>query len=82
MDVLLPEAVERVLKAVEDIGRDLPPSQRDNFAFNVHLNALATVLEALRAREPEEYRSYQEMAVLTLRDAAGVAPGPRPFGPA
>ena len=66
-DDLLPATVAAILDAVAESDRSLQNGETDNFAFNVLLNALCTVLEAIRINAPDQYDTYLAMAVMTLR---------------
>lgn len=46
----------------------LVPERRQEFAVNVLLNALLSVLETVREEGPERYESYLRMLLLMLRD--------------
>lgn len=70
LDDLLPATVSAVLEAVAERDRSLQSGETENFAFNVLLNALCTVLESIRTNAPDQYDTYVAMAVMTLRGDA------------
>ena len=63
----LVEGVVQVLRDVYSPDFAVAPDDRDQFAFNVMLNALCSVLEKIRAADPDEYRTYLELSLLSLR---------------
>ncbi|TNC70893.1 hypothetical protein [Rubellimicrobium roseum] len=65
---LLPAGLDLVLEALDRVTAMADDSDRDTLAFNILVNALATVLERLRAEDPEEHRVHLAMAQALLRD--------------
>jgi hypothetical protein len=67
---LLQDAVAASLETAAEHDRSLRNGETDNFGFNVLLNALCTVLQAIRTNEPHHHHTYFSMAVMVLRDDA------------
>jgi len=63
-----PTGVAAVFAAIDETASCLGRSDQDNFAFNVLVNALATVLESIRANRPDELPMYQGIARAMLSD--------------
>ncbi|TNC50534.1 hypothetical protein FHG66_08580 [Rubellimicrobium rubrum] len=62
--------VQAVVRVLQDVYSQTPgpkPDQQDQFAFDVLLNALCSVLENIRAKSPDEYRTYLGMSLTTLK---------------
>lgn len=62
--------VQGVVRVLQDVYSQTPgpkPDQQDQFAFDVLLNALCSVLENIRAKSPDEYRTYLDMSLTTLK---------------
>lgn len=60
--------VAALLEWISDRVADLPEERRNEFAANVLLNALLSVLEEVRRTAPEAYGAYVRMSVLMLSD--------------
>ncbi len=61
--------VDGVIRVLQDVYSETPglePDQQDQFAFDVVLNALCSVLENIRAKSPDQYPTYLGMALMTL----------------
>ncbi len=64
----LAQSVGRVLLDIyadaDGVGQDRP----HEFAFNVLLNSLLSVLESIRRDTPEEFETYRQMMQAALND--------------
>lgn len=64
----LPGVVTDVLDAIDKALPEMAVADRDTFAFNVLVNALATVLERVRGDRPEQLAAYRTAAQALLED--------------
>ena len=64
----LARGVEQVLSYIYTEAERVDPDEARDYAFNVALNALASVLEVVRRDRPEQFGLYRDMVQLALRD--------------
>jgi hypothetical protein len=64
----LAQSVGRVLLDVYADADGAPPDRSHEFAFNVLLNSLLSVLESIRRDTPEEFGAYRQMMQVALND--------------
>jgi hypothetical protein len=60
--------VESLLEQVYRDAKAVAPARPHEFAANVLLNALQSVLEAVREDAPDQYEAYQRMMVSMLEE--------------
>jgi hypothetical protein len=64
----LARSVRHVLSQAYEEANRAAPDSRDEFAFNVLLNSLCSVLAAVRSEAPEAFGTYCQMVQLVAPD--------------
>ena len=64
----LAQSVGRVLLEVYEDAGGASPDRSHEFAFNVLLNSLLSVLESVRRDTPEAFSTYRQMMQVALDD--------------
>ena len=65
---LMAASVPPLLDRLYAEAADLAPERRHEFAVNVLLNAMLSVLEAVRKESPEQHQVYLRSSLLMLQD--------------